>query len=154
MKSIAVASWILAGYWASIMISRVGLSRIALRTDPYRMLLLCASVAAIGALLTALAAGPAVASLGTIVCGASLAGIYPASLGIAGDRFQSHSGTVFGILFAIALAGGMILPWLAGQIGAAADLRWTFGMITAAFIAILGLSRVARRIERVALQAP
>jgi hypothetical protein len=41
----------------------------------------------------------------------------------------------------------MILPWLAGQIGAAADLRWTFGMIAAAFAAIAGLSRTARRID-------
>lgn len=147
LSSIAVASWILAGYWASIMIFRAILSRTALRMDPYRTLLLCSSGAGIGALLAALAPSPAIAAFGIIICGCSLAGIYPTSLGIAGDRFQSHSGTVFGILFTIALAGGMILPWIAGQIGAAADLRWTFGMIAAAFAAIMGLSRTARRID-------
>lgn len=148
LSSIAVVSWILAGYWASIMISRGVLSRIARRADPYRMLLLCAMGAGLGALLAGLAPGPLIATLGVLVCGFSLAGIYPASLGIAGDRFRSHSGTVFGILFAIALAGGMILPFLAGQLGASAGLRWVFGMVSGAFVMILLLSRIARRIDR------
>lgn len=148
LGSIAIASWILAAYWGSIMISRGVLSRIALHIEPYRMLLFCASGAGAGALLAALAVQPTVAALGIVICGCSLAGVYPTSLGIAGDRFQSHSGTVFGILFAIALAGGMILPFAAGQIGAVAGLRWVFGMIATAFAAILALSRMARRIDR------
>ena len=147
LSSIAIASWILAAYWASIMIARGVLSRIALRMEPYRVILGCAFGAGLGGLLTALAPGPALTALGIIVCGCSLAGIYPTSLGIAGDRFRSHSGTVFGILFAVALAGGMILPFVAGQLGAAAGLRWVFGVITAAFVAIAALSRIAWRIE-------
>ena len=97
--------------------------------------------------MAALARSPAVAALGIIICGWSLAGVYPTSLGIAGDRFKSYSGTVFGILFAIALGGGMILPLVAGQLGAMAGLRWVFGMVAASFAAILGLSRIARRVE-------
>ena len=147
LSSIAIASWILAAYWASIMIARGVLSRIALRMEPYRVLLLSACGAGLGALVSAVAPGPAVATLGIVICGCSLAGVYPTSLGIAGDRFRSHSGTVFGILFAIALAGGMVLPFIAGQIGAAAGLRWIFGMIAAAFAAIAALSRIARRVE-------
>jgi fucose permease len=129
------------------MISRAVLSRIALGMDPYRTLLLCTCGAGIGTTLAALAPNLAVAAFGILICGWSLAGVYPTSLGIAGDRFQSYSGTVFGILFAIALAGGMIFPLLAGQVGATAGLRWVFGMIAAAFAAILGLSRIARHIE-------
>jgi fucose permease len=147
LRSISLASLILAGYWASIMISRAALSRIALGMDPYRTLLLCACGAGIGAVLAALAPSLAIAALGILICGCSLAGVYPTSLGIAGDRFQSYSGTVFGILFAIALAGGMIFPLLAGQVGATVGLRWVFGMVAVAFAAILGLSRVARHIE-------
>jgi MFS transporter, FHS family, glucose/mannose:H+ symporter len=147
LNSIAVASWILAAYWASIMSSRGVLSRIALRMDPYRLLLLCALGAAIGAFGAALARGPVVAAFGIVVCGWSLAGIFPGCLGIVGDRFRSHSGTVFGILFATALAGGMILPFVGGQIGALAGLRWIFGMITAAFAAVVILSRVARHVD-------
>jgi len=42
--------------------------------------------------------------------------------GVAG-KCEEYSGTAFGILFAIALTGGMILPWAVGQIADAYRLR-------------------------------
>jgi len=150
--SVALASWILAGYWASIMASRAVLSRIALRSDPYRSLQFSAAGACLGALVAAAAPDGAsrapVTACAVVLCGWSLAGIYPATLGLAGARFQAHSGTVFGILFAVALAGGMTLPWTAGQIGGAAGLRWVFAIVAGSFAAILGLSGVAARVDR------
>lgn len=143
IASASTVSWMLAAYWASIMVSRSVLSRLSLGIDPYRTLLLCACGACAGAVLAGVAPGPQVAVLAIVLCGWSLAGVYPTALGIAGARFQSHSGTVFGILFAVALAGGMILPWAAGHIGGAMGLRWVLGMTAAAFAAIGGLSRVA-----------
>lgn len=148
VTSVSLASWILAGYWASIIFSRSVLSRIALGIDPYRIILFCALGACSGAILTALAPSAGLAALAIVLCGWSLAGIYPTVLGIAGARFKSHSGTVFGILFAVALAGGMTLPWLAGRVGGTAGLRWVFGMVAIAFGAVLILSRVANRLER------
>ncbi len=148
VSSIAAASWILAGYWASIMLSRAVLSRVALGSNPHRTLAFCALGACVGAALAAFAPSPAVATFAIVLCGWSLAGIYPTALAIAGDCFKAHSGTVFGILFAVALAGGMILPWLAGQIGGSAGLRWVFGTVAAAFAVIFALSRVAASIDR------
>ena len=152
MNSLALASWVLAGYWAAIMASRAVLSRMELRASPYRRLQFCAAGACLGALLTAVAPpGTSRAPLtacAVILCGWSLAGIYPAALGIAGARFESHSGTVFGVLFGVALAGGMILPWAAGQVGGAAGLRWVFAIVAGSFVAILGLSGIAARIDR------
>jgi fucose permease len=147
VASLSIASWILAAYWASVMISRVVLSRVALRSDPYRILLCCATSALVGTTLTAAAPGPGVAAFAIILTGASLAGIYPTALGIAGARFQAHSGTVFGILFAVGLAGGMALPWTAARIGGAAGLRWVFGLAAVSLAVILLLSRVAARVE-------
>ncbi len=148
VTSVSLVSWILAAYWGSIMASRLALSRIALASDPYRTLLFCSAGACAGAVLAAIAPGAGVSAVAVVGCGWSLAGVYPTALGIAGARFKSHSGTVFGILFAVALAGGMILPWLAGQIGSSAGLRWVFGMIAASFAAILGLSRMALHVDR------
>jgi fucose permease len=88
------------------------------------------------------------------VTGVSLAGVYPATLGIAGARFESHSGTVFGILFAVALAGGMTVPWAAGQIGGAAGLHWVFVLVAASFAAILCLSRAAARLDPMRRERP
>jgi fucose permease len=148
LRSLAAASWVLAAYWASIMLARVALSRLALRMNPYRILIRCASGAGVGALIAAVAPGPFVATFGIVLCGFSLAGVYPTTLGIAGDRFQSHSGTVFGILFAIALAGGMLLPFTAGFLGAAAGLRWVFALVTASYAAILVLTAAAHDVEQ------
>ncbi len=145
VSSLAIASWILAGYWASLMISRVVLSRAALGVNPNRVLMVCAVCACCGSALTALAPTSPIAAFAILLTGCSLAGIFPTALGIAGSRFQSHSGTVFGILFTVALTGGIILPWLAGQVAGAAGLRWVFGMVAAAFAAILVLSCLLAR---------
>ncbi len=142
------ASWILAAYWGSIMAARVLLSRVLLGSDPHRVVLLSALGALTGAVLTAFAPQSWLAGLGIMLTGFSLSGIYPTVLGIAGAQFKTHSGTVFGILFAVALTGGMIVPWVAAQAAAAAGLRWVFGIVAFAFAAISVLSRVVARSVR------
>jgi fucose permease len=148
VTSVSAASWILAGYWASGILSRALLSRGARKADPYRVLLFCSICACAGSVLSSVAGNAALATVAIILTGAALAGVYPAVLGIAGARFKSHSGTVFGILFAVALSGGMILPWMAGQIGGRLGLRWVMVLIAASFAAIAGLGRVAAHVDR------
>ena len=148
VTSVSLASWVLAGYWMSVMVARSVLSRLALGAEPYKTLLFCSLGACAGAVIAGVAPSAGVAALGIVLCGFSLAGIYPTTLGIAGARFQSHSGTVFGILFAVALSGGMLVPWLAGQLGGAVGLRWVFGTMAASFAAILALSRAAAHFDR------
>ena len=147
IADVSRVSWILAGYWASIMISRTVLGKVSLTIAPYTALLLCACGASIGALLAAIAPGPGLATIAIVLCGWSLAGVYPTTLGIVGTRFQSHSGTVFGILFALALAGGIILPWVSGRIGGSLGLRWVLALMAVTFAAIGGLSRIAGRVD-------
>jgi fucose permease len=53
-----------------------------------------------------------------MLLGFSLAAIYPTCLGLAGARYASHSGTVFGLLIGFSLTGGMSLPWLTGRVSA------------------------------------
>ena len=127
ISSVSMASWILAGYWAAVVLSRIVLSRIALGADPFRILLfLFAGRVFRGAGGRFRTDGGNCHDWKFGLTGWALAGIYPAVLGIAGARFQSHSGTVFGILFAIALMGGMIVPWVSGHVAALAGLRWVF----------------------------
>jgi fucose permease len=146
MASVSAASWVLAGYWLSLILSRMILSRLALATDPFRILQFCALGACLGSAITAVASWWAIAALGIFVTGWSLAGIYPTALGIVGARFSTHSGTVFGILFAIALVGGMMAPWISGQIAGNYGLRWVFGLLACSFAGILVLSRVSARL--------
>jgi hypothetical protein len=79
--------------------------------------------------------------------GLGFASIYPVALGFAGGRYQERSGTVFGILFSIALTGGMTMPWAVAQVSQAWSLRrgMLFIAVGAGMIALL--SRVLRRPE-------
>ena len=94
------------------------------------------------AVVTALlvtATAPFLAVAMVVVLGAALAGIFPAVLGVAGSRYPAHSGTVFGILFTMALSGGMTLPWVTGQAAAAWGLRKALGLVVLQFLAVVAL---------------
>src|SRR5512133_2073836 len=95
-------------------------------------------------------------ALGAGLTGLAFASIYPTVLALAGDRYQRYAATVFGILFAIGLSGGMFYPWAIGHISQSRGLH--SGMyvpligtaaITAIFVVIkakyLGEKTVARR---------
>jgi fucose permease len=145
--SVSMASWVLAAYWASLMLARILGSRLLLRMNPATVVIGCGLTAAGGCLLIAAAPGLGVAVGATMLTGFALAGVYPAVLGIAGAAYREHSGTVFGLLFTVALAGGMTLPWLAGGLGQGAGVRWVFGLVAAAFAAVAALGAAAGRVR-------
>jgi FHS family glucose/mannose:H+ symporter-like MFS transporter len=141
-----VASYCLAGFWASIMIARIALSRFLPRMSPPVVVLASALLSAVGTLVIAGAQRLPLALAGTLLAGLALGGIFPTVLSLAGARFPDRSGTVFGVLFTIALAGGMTMPWLSGQLADGAGLRWVFVLAAANFVAVAALSVVARRV--------
>ena len=139
------ASYLLAAYWAAIMLSRLALSRMLLRFGPQRTVFGGAILSALGAVIVALAPSTSVAVAGVLITAAALAGIFPTALGIAGGAFRDHSGVVFGILFTVALTGGMTMPWLAGQLAESSGLRSVFVLVAINFVIIAMLNRVAQR---------
>lgn len=144
--TIQQASWLLAAYWGCLIAARLVLSRMSAAITPLRLIRIGAALAAVATTLTATAPNPWIACLASLSAGASMAGIFPTMLGVAGAQFPQHSGTVFGILFTMALMGGMLMPWTAGQVAAQWGLRSVFFLLTCAFLAISGLSRwIARR---------
>jgi MFS transporter, FHS family, glucose/mannose:H+ symporter len=136
-SSISVASYILAAYWAAMMLGRVISSRLLLRTNSLTLVKVSAIGSALGGLLLFLATSVPVATAGVVLLGLSFAGIFPTALGIAGSRFEAYSGTVFGILFGIALSGGMTLPWAVGQISARHGLHAGLSLVIANSFMIL-----------------
>jgi FHS family glucose/mannose:H+ symporter-like MFS transporter len=140
------ASYLLAAFWGAIMLARFVLSRAGRGARAETIVLVGSSVAALGALIIAFAPSAAVAAFGILVTGLALAGIFPSVLAFAGARFSAHSGTVFGILFAIALCGGMTIPWAAGWLAQATGVRWVFVFAAANFAAVGGFMSAARRV--------
>lgn len=76
---------------------------------------------------------------GVLVIGLSYAGIFPTALAIAGDAYKKLAGTVFGLLFALALLGGMSFPWAVGYVSQALGVRYgmTVPVLGAAAICVL-----------------
>lgn len=143
---IRAASYALAGYWAAMMLARAWLGRgsVALAAAP--LVTGSAAASALAMALLATTSSPALGVVLTVVLGAALAAIFPTALGVAGSRFPGHSGTVFGILFAMALGGGMTLPWITGQVASARGLRPALLLVALQFLAVAALQwRISRR---------
>ena len=142
----APASYALTAYWAAILVARLVLARgLLARVGAHTAVAAGALLALVGALAVAAAPSLPVAAAGIVLTGLALAAVFPTVLGIAGARFPEHSGTVFGILFTVALTGGMTMPWLAGNLAARAGLRVVFVLVAVNFAAIALLNAVARR---------
>ena len=143
--SVSSASWLLAAYWASILVARVFLSSILLKVDGAIAVITSAAVAVAGALLIMGSRNATVASIGIVATGLAVAGIFPTVLGMAGARFRDHSGTVFGILLTFSLTGGMLMPWLAGNLAQSLGLRQVFAIVSANSAAIFLIQIALRR---------
>jgi fucose permease len=143
--TVAAASYALAAYWAAIMLARAVLSRVLLHVSAPLVVVVSALLGAVGAVVTGLAPGPAVAIGGALLTAVALAGVFPSALGCVGARFGDHSGTVFGILFTAALCGGMTIPWVAGHLAEAQGLRWAFGLAAANSVGVAAAMLLARR---------
>ena len=133
------ASLLLAVYWASLIAVRVAASRFLLRVPGGRVIIAGAVTAAAGVGLLALARGEWMAAAALVVTGGGVACIFPTTLGLAGSRFGEYSGSVFGLLFAIGLTGGMTLPWALGHLAGGAGLRTALLLPAAGFLAIAAI---------------
>jgi FHS family glucose/mannose:H+ symporter-like MFS transporter len=140
---VRAVAWVVAAYWAALMLARVALSRVALRVAGPRIVIGCALAAAAGMVVLASARQPWLAVAATVFTGAALSGIFPTALGIVGARYASYTGTVFGLLFTAALSGGVTLPWFAGQVAAARGLRAALWLPAVSFVAVASLQWAA-----------
>jgi beta-galactosidase len=143
--TVEAAAWTVAGYWGALMLARLVLSRIALRLDGRRLLVGCALATAASVALLAVSRQPRVAVAASLALGAALAGIFPTTFGIVAARHPRSTGTVFGLLLAAALSGGMLLPWVAGQVGEAHGLRPALLVVAAQSLAVAALAALSSR---------
>ena len=143
-----IATLVLVAYWAALMLSRM-LAAGVLRRVGKSHLVVATALLSLGGCAILLAAR----SLGLLVAGTALIGlsygpIFPTTLAIAGDRYSQRAGTVFGLLFSIALIGGMMFPWAFGQVSQRVSVR--AGMIVPGLgaVCIIGLSLAIMSRER------
>lgn len=118
-----ISTWVLTGYWAGIMAGR-GLAGVLLRIFSNGQVLVASGLGSLAGLIVLLAASsvPVLAAC-AVFLGLVFASIFPAVLGMAGDRYPQSAGSVFALLFSVAVFGGMSFPWAIGHIGEAFGLR-------------------------------
>jgi fucose permease len=138
------ASMALTGFWAAVMAGRVAVSRLVLKYERTRVLAGCAALASF-AVLAAASVDGAEAAAAVVLLGAAAAGVYPTALGLAGARYPAASGTVFGLLFTMALCGGMTMPYAVGRVAEASSLSNALLLPAAAFAVIALLAFPLRR---------
>jgi FHS family glucose/mannose:H+ symporter-like MFS transporter len=135
------ASFVLAGYWASIMIGRLIVIRLVRAVKNETLILGSALLALAASVIMAASPTGGLAALGAGLIGLGFAAIYPTTLAIIGGAFPAFSGTAFSVVFVIGLAGGMTAPWLTGKVAMASSLRHGFfvPVVCCAMIVILQL---------------
>jgi fucose permease len=141
-----IATLALAGYWGALMLGRILASRLLKGIGKSHMVAGSALVSLAGCTILFTSQRLALLITGTALIGLSYGPVFPTTLAIAGDRYSKRAGTVFGLLFSIALIGGMLLPWAVGQVSQRLTIR--MGMLVpvlgATGITILSISVLLR----------
>jgi fucose permease len=132
-------------YWLGMMLVRLALGWLLRRASPARVLLGCLGIALVGAFLLLGTESVAAAGAGVFLLGCGFAATYPVVLGFVGDRYEQLSGTAFSVVIVIALAGGMLLPYATGALGAVYGLRGSFLIIPTALVLLAALLLVVTR---------
>jgi MFS transporter, FHS family, glucose/mannose:H+ symporter len=143
---ISVASYLLAAYWGALMLGRVIVSRATLHKSAGSVILASALAVAASMLLLLTVRSILAAAISVILLGLSTTMIFPTVLGLAGSSYVSYSGTVFGILIGIALAGGMTLPWLVGKLAEGWGIRTGLFVVVVDALAIFACQLWAKKL--------
>jgi FHS family Na+ dependent glucose MFS transporter 1 len=112
----AMAAYLTSGFWGAYTVSRLLSIPIAARFSPRAILLvdLVGCLISMGVILLWPASLTAVWA-GALGVGASMASIFPTVISL-GERHTTMTGQVMGWFFLGASVGGMVLPWLMGQL--------------------------------------
>jgi fucose permease len=145
------ASYVLAGYWAAMMLGRVLSSRIVEGLGTRRLVLATAVTAWVAAVLLAWSPSPIAAVAGVVLLGLGFAAIFPTTLAVVGETFPHLTGTAFSVVIVIALVGGMTAPWVTGNVAQ------TYGLARGMLVPVVSCSMIVViqiLIMRISREAP
>jgi fucose permease len=110
-------------FWLGLLVARLALGRVLRRTPAVHVVFGSLALSLLSALLLVMSRGSTTAAVAVFLLGGGLAGTFPIILGFVGDRYARLSGTALGVVFGMALVGGMVLPYVAGVLGGARGMR-------------------------------
>jgi len=108
------ALYVLSLFILSLTITRILLAILLNFIRPYIILIISVLMVVIGTLCLIMPEVPAQEIIGLVLLGAGLAAGFPVILGYASALYPKSSGTVFSLVFVIALAGNILLNFMMG----------------------------------------
>jgi len=154
-KASAQASQIiLIGFWVMLMIGRLAASQIVKKVRGPQMVLVASLGAVVGLLLLATAPNVPMAVVGIVLCGLSYAPVFPNTAGTASTYFSKLFGTAFGILMALALLSGAVVPPAIGALAQRTSLREGVWVLAGIAVLLVVTQAVFNRYERRRLLQP
>lgn len=137
----------LAVFWLGLLLGRLVLSVVLRRVSGARVMVASIAGALAGSVLLIASPSATLGAIGVFIMGAGFAATFPVMFGVVGERFAQLSGTALGIVMAMALSGGMLLPYVTGVIASLSGLRVAFAVVPVSLILLGGLVvRLAARL--------
>ncbi len=139
---------LLAGYWGALMTGRLLVGTLFHKIPGRKMVLRCSAGSLIGLTVFAFAGNLYLAVFALWFSGLCFAPIFPSTLGSAGRIFTRYTGTIFSMIIAGSVLGGVTISVMVGTLVGAGSIR--AGLILVAGCACLMLLiqvNISRRIK-------
>jgi fucose permease len=136
---------VLSLFWVGMVALRLVLARLLKRWPAATILPGFLLVGLLGAGLLLAVQNVAAACAGLLLLGAGLSAGFPVLLGFLGGLYRDLTGTVFSVVFVMALLGGSTLSYVTGVLGDRWGLRASLVIVPVALVAQSGLFNILRR---------
>lgn len=157
--AVAVAALFPLVFWAAMTAGRSLAAERARRWSEGTLLTLGALTTIAGGALALAARDPFAIAAGAALSGLGCAPIWPSLFALAAHAAPAHHSEAYGLLFPASSAGGLIAPWLAGELFTAAGpqaalaVPLAFAVLMSALLAYV-LARDVAAAKRLVTQAP
>ena len=139
----------LSGFWIALMAARLITAIFLTGIDPAVLVPALGLLAAVAIGLMIIAPNPATGVFGTLLAGFAFGPIFPTLIGVCFGKTdaiaQGTAGSVFGLLFAIGLFGGIVVPPIIGNYTAKTSIRKGLQVALAVSVALIVIGAVLWR---------
>lgn len=109
-----------------------------------------AVIAGVAIFLMMTCASGAMAKILAILAGLSFAPVFPTTVGVTFSKFSPDvHGSIFGIIFAVGLAGAVIIPKMMGNVAKGASIQKSLKLLLPACLALIILAIILGKIKAV-----
>jgi fucose permease len=114
----ATALWLLAVYFAAIVLGRIAAYFLIPRANHWRVLAVSGSLSVFACAVLSITDNRFGAVICILLLGIGFAPVYPILAAWIGRRFPDYHPGFFNGIFSVGLAGGLLAPWLLGELAA------------------------------------